>query len=551
MNTRNPNVLIIHNDACWRDTVAKVLTGHIVACIDGCDSPDALVAGRASEADVIVLQLPDRGPELITSIIEGLGADIPTRRLIALVPPGDLAVVRSAFRAGAWDCIEESTDPTALVECMVGTLGDEAASDDAHAGERAGRTRNPTGLPEHSVFLDSLSALRSLCRRHGQPLSIMMLDLDRFRECNERYSPAFGDRVLGWCASTLRGVCRRSDIVSRYQGDRFIVALPDSKAPHAMELAQRCSEAMVAGALTVDGSPYEITACVGIAESTLGFVETEHQLIQRARIAVDQAKRQGRCQTVTWADLLNAHPSRRDMDLLTVDGVSHWVERLRQHLRSTYVESTQALVAAVEAKDPHTRAHSLTVAAYSESIAKRLQLPQRMIQTLRAAALLHDIGKIGVPDAILTKPGPLTEEEFTIIKRHPETALEILGHVSFLSEERPIILHHHEWYDGSGYPAGLAGDRIPIGARVLAIADSLDTMFSPRTYKPAYDIQRVRAELIAGAGGQFDPGLIETTLEWLAEKPTSLSLGSTSIQIPSNSTAAVATHEARTSLVFR
>ncbi len=213
------------------------------------------------------------------------------------------------------------------------------------------------------------------------------------------------------------------------------------------------------------------------------------------------------------------HARRRGLQKFTIENASHWVERLRRHLRSTYMESTQALVAAVEAKDPDTRAHSLTVARYAETIGRRMHLPVRVIETLRAAALLHDVGKIGVPDAILTKPGPLSNEEFNIIKRHPETALEILSHVRFLTDERPLILHHHERYDGKGYPAGLAGHHIPIGARILAAADALDTMFSPRAYKQPYAIDRVRAELRAGAGSQFDPAITHVTLRWLAEAP--------------------------------
>ncbi|MGB2986086.1 MAG: diguanylate cyclase, partial [Phycisphaerae bacterium] len=322
-----------------------------------------------------------------------------------------------------------------------------------------------------------------------------------------------------WFAAVLHGVCRRSDLVARYHGDRFIVALPNSRASQATELADRCRRAMREESTTVDFRPPETTVSAGIAESTAGFIETEHQLIQRARIALDQAKRHGGDRTVSWSELLDAQPSRRALHQLTIDDVSHWVKRLRQHLRSTYVESTRALVAAVEAKDPFTQAHSLTVSTYAETIGKRMQLPVRMIETLRAAALLHDVGKIGVPDAILTKPGPLTTEEFDVIKRHPETALEILGHVSFLTDERPLILHHHERYDGTGYPTGLAGDRIPIGARILATADAVDTMFSPRSYKEPYAIDRVRAELTTGAGGQFDPTVTEVTLQWLDEAP--------------------------------
>ncbi len=212
-----------------------------------------------------------------------------------------------------------------------------------------------------------------------------------------------------------------------------------------------------------------------------------------------------------------AGPQRSTPNERTQDEITRWVQRLRQHIRSTYIESTRALVAAVDAKDPYTHAHSVTVASYAEAIGRQMELPARTIETVRAAALLHDIGKIGVPDAILTKPGPLDEAEFTLVMRHPEKALEILGHVSFLREERPLILHHHEHFDGTGYPAGLAGERIPLGARILAVADALETMLSARSYKGPYSMKQVRNELIAGAGSQFDPDVVDATLRWLDE----------------------------------
>lgn len=183
-------------------------------------------------------------------------------------------------------------------------------------------------------------------------------------------------------------------------------------------------------------------------------------------------------------------------------------------------EYVAALVTAVEARDPSATAHSETVATYAEAIGRRMGLGKSMIQSLRSAGLLHDVGKLAVPEAILAKPGPLTTEEFETIKRHPRTALDILGHLGFLTAEKPMILHHHEWYDGSGYPAGLAANRIPIGARILAVADALDTMLSPRTYKESFTLDRVRAELRAGAARQFDPAVIDTTLRWLEETPS-------------------------------
>ncbi len=209
------------------------------------------------------------------------------------------------------------------------------------------------------------------------------------------------------------------------------------------------------------------------------------------------------------------------------DAAAPTSDAVRLRLQGMDAESTRAMVAAIDARDPYTRVHSVSVAAYAEAIGRRMGLSAPVLASLRKAALLHDIGKIGVPDAILTKPGPLTADEYDKVKRHPEIAIEILGHLSFLEEQLPLILHHHERYDGRGYPSGLVGERIPIGARILAVADALDTMFSPRTYKPAYQLDQVRAELIAGSGRQFDPAVIQATLALLDEQPSLVPLPQT------------------------
>jgi HD-GYP domain-containing protein (c-di-GMP phosphodiesterase class II) len=188
-------------------------------------------------------------------------------------------------------------------------------------------------------------------------------------------------------------------------------------------------------------------------------------------------------------------------------------------LRRLYLESTRALVAAVEAKDACTEKHSVIVSEYCERLGVRLGMSREEIVTLKTAAILHDIGKIGIPDSILLKPGPLTASEFSVVRRHPERALQILGHASFLKGELPLILHHHERYDGSGYPGGLIGDAIPLGARVLAVADATEAMLSLRGYKPSYDVERVQRELALGAGVQFDPDVASVAIDWLDACP--------------------------------
>lgn len=193
----------------------------------------------------------------------------------------------------------------------------------------------------------------------------------------------------------------------------------------------------------------------------------------------------------------------------------HEVARLHRRLRDAHLDTVMALVAAVEAKDPHTERHSVHVSCYAGCLARELHLSHRETEVVKTAAVMHDIGKIGVPDAILTKPGPLTDEEFAVIKQHPTTGAAILRSTTCLRRELPLVWHHHEWYDGSGYPEGLRGDQIPFGARILQVADSIDAMLLPRSYKKSYSLDKVISEIEHGHGTQFDPVVAEVALRWL------------------------------------
>ncbi len=254
-------------------------------------------------------------------------------------------------------------------------------------------------------------------------------------------------------------------------------------------------------------------------QAIIAIVPTGYALLMRAAFRAgatdcveqtisDNDLRRCITQAIFVAGLANKHESLGDLMVFA-----------RDQLSSEYTETTRALVAAVEAKDPYTRTHSLAVADLAEGIGQRLGLPDATLSALRTAALLHDIGKIGIPDAILTKPGRLTDVEFDEVRRHPETGASILGHTKQFAEVRPMILHHHEHFDGNGYPSHIAGEAIPIGARVLAMADALDAMLSPRSYKSAYSIERVVEEIKAARGMQFDPRVADVTLDWLEKDP--------------------------------
>ncbi|MCY2928289.1 MAG: HD domain-containing protein [Planctomycetota bacterium] len=191
----------------------------------------------------------------------------------------------------------------------------------------------------------------------------------------------------------------------------------------------------------------------------------------------------------------------------------------RTQVRQVALESTRALARAVEAKDPYTRRHSEQVAHYAVHLARHLGLPAGEVELVRVAALLHDIGKIGVPDSVLIKPGPLTVEEFALIRQHPAQGAEILRHISVFADEALLVRGHHEAWSGEGYPDGLVGESIPLGARIINVADSVDAMLMQRTYKVPYSVEFVRGELTRSAGEQFDPKIVQAALEWFEAFP--------------------------------
>jgi putative nucleotidyltransferase with HDIG domain len=193
------------------------------------------------------------------------------------------------------------------------------------------------------------------------------------------------------------------------------------------------------------------------------------------------------------------------------------LDRKHTELRTAYIQTISALAEAIDAKDPYTRGHSERVAVYSSRIARQLGLDKELIERVYFAGLLHDVGKIGIPDAIITKPDRLTPEEYEQIQKHPEIGAKIIEPVEFLRSIVPCVRHHHEWYDGSagGYPDRLAGEKIPLESRVIVVADTIEAMTSDRPYRKALSIEVVVSELHKYSGTQFDPVVVNAFLALL------------------------------------
>ena len=220
----------------------------------------------------------------------------------------------------------------------------------------------------------------------------------------------------------------------------------------------------------------------------------------------------------------NAPFSKQDLKILSfianTASVAIHNHQNRQMLEQSYFDTVKALIMSLEARDEYTKGHSDRVTEYSVGIARKLQLEEEMIKTIKDAAILHDIGKIGVRDDVLLKPGRLTPEEFSEIKKHPVISGSIVKSISSLQEAGTIASQHHERYDGKGYPDGLKDDEIHIGARIMAVADTYDAMTSNRSYRKALDPDYAVKEIKNEAGAQFDPRCVEAFLQYLSDEKT-------------------------------
>ena len=401
-----------------------------------------------------------------------------------------------------------------------------------------------TGVKTHRFLMEALSSEWKRSTRANRPFALVLMDLDRFKFVNDFYGHLEGDVVLQRVGHILEQNCRRSDVVARYGGDEFVILMPETSVEQARQLASKLRGWVAADPLLRDKN---ITASFGIA----GFPfhgSTPQELIQVADSSMYLSKHQGG-NSVSSAEQGDPNDTKRwKKDVLEAylgvtlkrhfstgpDAFDEIYRRLEQFTRSliehgdgdagdpvppAVVDTVTSLALAIDAKDHYTQGHSQKVSAYSVMIAHALRMNQAEVEEIRLAGLLHDIGKVGIPETILNKSGPLDATEWATMKTHTELGAKILEPLAAMNRIREMVRHHHEFYDGTGYPDRLTADQIPLGARVIAIADAYDTITSERTYKKARNPEEAFSELERCAANQFDPEIVRGFVEAMRRAP--------------------------------
>jgi diguanylate cyclase (GGDEF)-like protein len=339
-----------------------------------------------------------------------------------------------------------------------------------------------TGLLNHRAFQERLAEELRRAERTGLPVSLVAVDIDDFKTINDAHGHAAGDEALRAVAAALRDELRAADLCGRVGGDEFTLALVDADVGDADLIVERVRTRLA-------NAPRPLTLSAGIvAYPRHGTVQDE--LLHLADGAMYWAKSNGKARTFVYSD--------------TIDLARSAEEAAERNLRAGLVNTVHALARAVDAKDGYTHSHSQRVARYAAELGRALGLPEPQLEQLRSAGVLHDVGKIGMPDAVLLKPAKLDAAEFAVMRRHSELGRDIIAGAG-LEEIASWVLHLHERYDGRGYPDGLAGEEIPLESRILHCADALEAMTSSRIYRPGMPVEAALEELERGAGTQFDP----------------------------------------------
>lgn len=383
-----------------------------------------------------------------------------------------------------------------------------------------------TLLSNHRGFQEVLLTELAKAKARNSQLSVIMMDINNISKINRELGHAKGDEVIKLVAEKVKQNIRSSDTAGRYGGDEIAIILPDTDTDEAKYIAEYLTYSLSC-CFVDDVGPVKVA--VGIASFPESTRDQEKLLImaeQAMYISQSKGYKDGMSAIVSsmdfnfWDDMaLNSFAEvltkrHSQIGINFEEELVHKFNNEQIVSKNHLMEMVTSLASAIDAKDTYTKGHSTSVSRYSEALARAINLPEKEVERIALGALLHDVGKIGIPENVLRKPTHLSDEEWEIMKQHPVIGAEkVLLPNEALRDLIPIVKYHHEHWDGTGYPEKLKGEEIPFSARIVAIADSFHALISDRPYRKGLSVQKACEILKMGSGIQWDANLVRQFIQ--------------------------------------
>jgi len=362
-----------------------------------------------------------------------------------------------------------------------------------------------TGLFNQRYLAEALVKEVKKAVRYNYPLTVIYIGLDGFKKINLKYGPELGDQAIVDFGLILSNSLRCVDTIGRFTSDEFMAILPETSAENALKACERIKNATNNFSSSSTDANIALSAGIGIA-SLNSELRTSDDLLKAARMALSGAKKRGAGTICTFEEAKEIdEPTKENRELIAAIG--HQLLMLTEDARKSHMAGIMKLFN----EFPYYKkliSHHEHVAFYAERLATKIALSAEETALIKNSALLHDIGKIAIDERIVLKSGLLSSTEYAIIKQHPLFAAQMLSNSVFLKNEGNIILHHHEHFDGNGYPDHMHGSQIPLSSRIITLAEAWDAMITAQSYRSALPLDHALSELKTQAGKQFDPELV-------------------------------------------
>ena len=505
---QNPNAVAMDADSQWSVSDNELLVNWLVRGPDG----QVLATFDASQpVQHIRLQAGSarRMTLIILSMSIGVAGLVIVGAHILITGP----VVRLLRRLQDVDQLESDStenltrglhgEPLMLAKKLQGAFRDLA---------HISKTDELTALANRRHFEEVLNAFFHQAVRYRRPLSLVIIDVDFFKAINDAGGHLLGDELLKTVSRAILHACRQADLPARIGGDEFAILLPETSAPDAAAVAERIRKLLAAETTSSEELQLNVTLSIGVADLSSKEIKTHSDLVNRADKALYAAKERGRNCIVEF-DAITGAPKALTGSGATKNSLQKKLAGLDSRFKDVFLQAVQEIVDLIEQRDHYMRDHVQKVQRYVVLISREMGLPDALIQRLEISAMMHDIGMLSLPDSVLLCPNELNAEQVEAMRSHPLQAVQMMQGMEFLEQEIPAVRSHHECFDGSGYPDGLAGAEIPLTARILAVADSFDAITTPRTFRGAKTNAEAVDEIRKGAGSQFDPAVVSAFLK--------------------------------------